>query len=316
MDYAIFVIAMGALVYGADFVIREAERIALHFNISHFVIGATIVGFGTSLPELAGSISATLKHKDNIAVANVVGSNIFNISLILGLTFLMASKISPDRDIFRKDSAWALFPVAAFILTAMDGNFSRFDGVLLLIMMGGYLLFLFQDSKNESLAGQNVDMDVVEAKERFNWLKTIALLLVGFVLVIIGADFAINSATNIALSLGVSEWIIGIFLVAFGTSLPELTVSITAARKNNADMTIGNIIGSNISNICVVLGGAALVSPLDFNLNENIFEIILMTLVTLMLIFITANKLYNRSAGIGLLVIFGILVTKSLEPYL
>lgn len=315
MDYVIFLAAMAALVYGADFVIKEAERIALHFNISHFVIGATVVGFGTSLPELAGSISATLKHKDNIAVANVVGSNIFNISLILGLTFLLASRVSPDRDIFKRDSAWALFPVTAFILTAMDGVFSRLDGVLLLMMMIGYLVFLLQDSNNSHI-DEHIDIDTTEARERFNWFRTGGLLLVGFVFVIGGADYAISSATNIALSLGVSEWIVGIFLVAFGTSLPELTVSITAARKNNADMTIGNIIGSNIANICLVLGGASLISPLHFNLNENIFEIALMTLVTLMLIFITANKLYNRSAGIGLLVLFGILITKSLEPYL
>jgi len=313
MDYLIFIAAMGALIYGADFVIKEAERIALHFNISHFIIGATIVGFGTSLPELAGSISATLKDNDDIAVANVVGSNIFNITLILGLVFLIASRVTPERDIFKKDSAWSLFPMSAFILMGMDGVFSRSDGVLLLLMMGGYILFLLQDSKDME---KKLDIDEEDAKERFNWTKTVGLLLVGFVLVIVGADFAIDSSSNIAKSLGVSDWIIGIFLVAFGTSLPELTVSITAARKNNADMSIGNIIGSNISNICVVLGGASIVAPLSFSLQNNIFEITLMLLATLMLIFITANRLYNKSAGIGLLILFAVLVVEALEPYM
>lgn len=313
MDYLIFVVAMGALIYGADFVIKEAERIALHFNISHFIIGATIVGFGTSLPELASSISATLKNNDDIAVANVVGSIIFNITLVLGLIFLIANRVAPKRDIFKKDSAWSLFPISAFILMGMDGVFSRVDGLLLLLMMGGYILFLLQDSKDIE---KNIDVDEKDAREHFNWIKTVGFLLVGFILVIVGADFAIESSSNIAKSLGVSDWIVGIFLVAFGTSLPELTVSIAAARRNNADMSIGNIIGSNISNICVVLGGASVVAPLDFSLQENIFEIVLMLLATLMLIFITANRLYNKSAGIGLLILFVTLVVEALKPYL
>jgi len=310
MDYIIFIFSMAALIYGADFIIREAEKIALHFNIPHFIIGATIVGFGTSLPELAGSISATLKHKDSIAVANVVGSNIFNITLILGLVFLIATKVTPERDIFKKDSAWSLFPVSAFILTAMDGEFSRGDGAILVFMMLGYLLFLFIDANDIK---KELDIDEKEVKEGFGWLSTIFLLLLGFVFVVVGADYTISSATAIAKSLGVSDWIIGIFLVAFGTSLPELTVSVAAARKNNADMSIGNIIGSNISNICVVLGVTSLVAPLEFHLEDNIFEITLMLLATLMLIFITANRLYNRSAGIGLLALFAILIVKTLE---
>ncbi|MFP4333697.1 MAG: sodium:calcium antiporter, partial [Campylobacterales bacterium] len=150
----------------------------------------------------------------------------------------------------------------------------------------------------------------------FGWFKAISLLLVGFVLVVGGADFAIDSASNIAYGFGISEWIVGIFLVAFGTSLPELVVSIQAARKNNADMSIGNIIGSNISNIFVVIGGAALVSPLSFNLQANIYDVMLMVFVTLMLVFIAATRLYNKSAGIGLLVIFALLILHNVEQYL
>jgi cation:H+ antiporter len=312
LDIVIFVVAMGALVYGADFIIKEAEKIAIHFDIPHFIIGATIVGFGTSLPELAGSISATLKGSDDIAVANAVGSNIFNIALVLGLTFLIAKKIEPKREIFAKDSAWVLFPVAAFILTGYDGEFSRLEGVLLLVMMGGYILFLLQDARDEL----ELDIDEREARENFAWFKTIGLLLVGFMLVVGGADFAINAASNIAYGFGVSEWIVGIFLVAFGTSLPELVVSIQAARKNNADMSIGNIIGSNISNICVVLGAASLVSPLSFNLQANMYDVMLMVFVSLMLVFIAANKLYGKSAGVGLLVLFGLLILHNIEQYI
>ncbi|MFP4486665.1 MAG: calcium/sodium antiporter [Campylobacterales bacterium] len=313
MDVVVFVVAMAALVYGADFIIKEAEKIAIHFDIPHFIIGATIVGFGTSLPELAGSVSATLKDSDDIAVANAVGSNIFNIALVLGLTFLIAKKIEPKRDVFAKDSAWILFPIVAFILTAYDGEFSRIDGVLLLIMMGAYILFLLKDARDDIA---ELDIDESEVKNSFGWFKAISLLLVGFVLVVGGADFAIDSASNIAYGFGISEWIVGIFLVAFGTSLPELVVSIQAARKNNADMSIGNIIGSNISNIFVVIGGAALVSPLSFNLQANIYDVMLMVFVTIMLVFIAATRLYNKSAGIGLLVIFALLILHNVEQYL
>ena len=130
MDYIIFVISMVALVYGSNFVINESEKIALHFNISHYVIGATLIALGTSLPEMAASVSASFHHKSDMAVANVLGSVIFNIALVLGLVFIVSKRINPKRDLFAKDSAWALFPVLILILMAYDGVISRFEGIL------------------------------------------------------------------------------------------------------------------------------------------------------------------------------------------
>ncbi|XPV54214.1 MAG: sodium:calcium antiporter [Halarcobacter ebronensis] len=132
MDFLIFVVSMGALIYGADFIIQQSEKIALHYNISHFVIGATLVAVGTSLPEMAVSMSAAIKGNADIAVANVIGSTIFNISLVLGAVFLVAKKITPDRDLFAKDSAWSLFPILIFILMAIDGKLNAIDGILFL----------------------------------------------------------------------------------------------------------------------------------------------------------------------------------------
>lgn len=306
MDLFIFIISMASLIYGADFVIKESERIALHFNISSFIIGATLIAVGTSLPEMAVSISASAKGSPDIAVANVIGSTIFNISLVLGLVFLLAKKIEPKRDIFAKDSAWSIFPILIFILMGIDGELSMIDGILFLCLMGAYLMFLI----NSNSIDEEINEDL--AKEIFNWKKTSILLLIGFIFLILGANFAIESATNIARSFGISEWVIGLFLVAFGTSLPELTISIKAAMNNNTDLAIGNIIGSNVANFTMVLGVSSIINPLNIDFNSYIFDISAAFTVSLMLVFITANKLYNKSAGIVLLVVLGLVIQNSL----
>lgn len=305
MHFIIFVVSMAALVYGADFIIKQSEKIALHYKISPFVIGATLVALGTSLPEMAVSISASLKGNGDIAVANVIGSTIFNISLVLGCVFLIAKKINPDRDLFAKDSAWALFPILVFILMGIDGKLNMFDGILFLLLMAAYLIFLIGSNQVE-------EIDEELAKEKFNWLNSAFFLLIGFVLTIGGADFAIDSASIIAKEFGVSEWVIGLFLVAFGTSLPELTISIKAALNNNADLAIGNIIGSNVANFTMVLGLSSIVNTLNVDFSKNFFDIVAAVIVSLMLVFITANKLYNKSAGIALLVILALVVQNSI----
>jgi len=304
LDILIFVISMSALIYGADFIIEQSEKIALHFNISPFVIGATLIALGTSLPEMAVSMSASLKGSGDIAVANVIGSTIFNISLVLGFVFLIANKIEPKRDLFAKDSSWSLFPILIFILMGLDGKLSRLDGFLFLMLMGAYLLFLIQSNQVDE-ANQDDD------KEKFAWGKTLSLLLIGFIFVVGGADFAIDSAGNIARNFGVSEWIVGLFLVAFGTSLPELVVSIQAARNNNADMAIGAIIGSNVANFTMVLGVSSLVNPLNVNLNATFFDVMAALIVSVMLVFITANKLYNKSAGIVMMTVLALVISNS-----
>ncbi|MDQ7044080.1 MAG: calcium/sodium antiporter, partial [Sulfurimonas sp.] len=261
MDYIIFLVAMAALVYGADFIIKESERIALHFDISHFVIGATLVAFGTSLPEMAASMMAATHGKSDMAVANVLGSVIFNITLVLGLVLFIAKSMKPERDMFAKDSAWVVVPVIIFLLMIQDGVISRIDGLIFLLLMISYLIFLFTSSKDE-LEGEVDDT----LAQKFKWGKTLALLVIGFIFTIGGANFVIDSGTNIARSLEVSEWIIGLFLISLGTSLPELVVSLAAIKKGNADMSIGNIIGSNVANFSMVIGGSSLIHPLMVNI--------------------------------------------------
>lgn len=308
MDFIIFTVAMSALIYGADFVIKESERIALHFNISHFVIGATLIAFGTSLPEMAASITASIADKSEMAVANVVGSNIFNIVLILGVVFLISKSIYPKRDLFFKDSAWIIVPLALFLIMINDGIVGRFDGFLSILLMLSYLFFLFSDSKNELSDGVDEDL----AKERFLWGKTAVLLIIGFTLTIGGAGFVVDSGANIARTFGVSEWIIGIFLISIGTSLPELVVSLVAIKKGNAEMSIGNVIGSNVANFSMVLGSAALINPLTIDLIATKFDIIILIATSVVLVFILANKLYNKTGSIFLLIILALLIQNHL----
>jgi len=298
---------MGVLIWGADLLIEQSESIALKFRIPEFIIGATLVALGTSLPEMAASIAASMDDKSEIAVSNVIGSNILNITLVLAAVFLIAKSITPQRDFFAKDSTWALMPVLVFVLMILDGVISRFDAVLLMLLMGAYLLFLLEDAKDVPVE------TLEETDESFDWKKVLPILFAGIALVVVGAHFTVESASNIAKSFGISEWIIGILMISLGTSLPELTVSVSAALKGKVDMAIGNIIGSNMANTTVVLGAAALANPLHINASIYIFDIATMIVATLILVFITANKLYNKSAGISLIIILGLFLNNTLQ---
>jgi len=309
MDFVIFIMAMGALIFGADFIVNQSERIALRFNISEFIIGSTLIALGTSLPEMAASMAASFDHKSEIAIANAVGSNIMNITLVLGVIFLLGKPFKPTRDFFAKDSIWALLPILTFLLMSIDGEIGKFDATLLFVLMFAYLLFLLEDAKSEEV--EEVDQTL---RKNFSWLSAISLLLVGFTMVVLGASFAIDSASNIAKSFGVSQWLIGVVVIAFGTSLPELIVSVTAALKGKTGMAIGNIIGSNLANTTMVIGGAAMVNNLNISLEAYHYDLALMTAATIMLIYITANKLYSRPAGIALLIVLALFIYEKIYP--
>ena len=308
MDFIVFIVAMASLIYGADFIIKESERIALHFNISHFVIGATLVAFGTSLPEMAASMMASYAGKSDMAIANVVGSVIFNITLVLGIVFFIAKDMKPKRELFALDGAWVVLPVIIFFIMIQDGAIGRFDGMLFLLLMASYIIFLFSSAKDD-LEGE-IDEDL--AKEKFNWSKTALLLGIGFTLTIGGANFVIESGSNIARDFGISEWIIGIFLISLGTSLPELVVSVVAIKKGNAEMSIGNIIGSNVANFSMVLGASSIINPLMINLQNARFDLIIMVSASLALLFILANKTYNKAGAIFLLIILALFIQNSI----
>jgi len=304
-DIAIFVFSLAVLIWGAGVLIDQSGKIAKHLGLSEFFIGATLIALGTSLPEMAASVTASIGGHGALSLSNIIGSNILNITLVLGFVFLLSSRIDPDRDFFAKDSSWALFPVFIFLLMISDGTLSRFEGALLAVLMVAYLLFLIRDGKDiitAELADDALTTDTAEIR----WSVTILLLITGLASVVLGADYLVKSASSIAEKMGISEWIIGIIMIAMGTSMPELVVSIVAARKGKAEMAIGNIIGSNMANISVALGTAAMFRPITIDVTLYMFDIAAMVIATLMLVFISANKLYTRPAGISLLIVLAI----------
>ena len=308
MDFVIFTLAMAALIFGADFIVHQSEAIAVRFKIPEFIIGSTLIALGTSLPEMAASVAASLNGKPEIAIANAIGSNIINITLVLGIIFIIAKPFKSTRDFFAKDSIWALLPILTFLIMSIDGKIGKFDAILLLILMVAYLLFLVEDSKN-GLIVEEIDEEI---KSRFSWIKSIILLLIGFLFVVVGAHFAVDSASNIAHTFKVSEWVISVVLISFGTSLPELVVSISAALKGKVEMAIGNIIGSNLANTTIVIGMAGLVRELPISWSSTYFDLSVMTAATVMLIYITANKLYSRPAGIALMILLALFIEEKI----
>ena len=311
--YIIFIISLTVLIYGADIIINQSEKIALKFSISEYIIGATLIALGTSLPEMAASITASYNNKPELSISNIVGSNILNITLVLGIVLVLAKDINPRRDFFAKDSSWALFPVVIFIAIILGGEISRFSGFILIILMCAYILFLIKHDKDTLELTKDDDIKI---NTEFNWLKVIILLIIGFLMVVYGADYTVKSASTIAKSFGVSDWIVGVVLIALGTSMPELVVSITAALKGKADMAIGNIIGSNMANITIALGAAAITKPIKIDFYAYMFDISTMLIATLMLVFITANKMYSKPAGISLLVLLMVFMEHTIKNVL
>ena len=301
MTTIIFVLALAVLIYGANVVIVQSEKIALHFKISEFVIGATLIALGTSLPEMATNISASFHDKADMAVGNIIGSNIMNITLVLGLVLLVARKINPQANGYKSDIFWLTLPVVLFLIAAYDGVITQVEGGVLLLFMLLYIVFLRFYNQKERIEGE-VDKQLL--KKPFFLPTTVALLLFGFVAITLGAHYAIESGATLALSFGVSEWFVGLLLISLGTSLPELVVSIAAAKKGKADMAIGNIIGSNLANITVAIAAAAIVSPLIVDTGTNFFDFVMLCVATAALAVIIAKRLYKKISGAVLLVLF------------
>ncbi len=307
MDFVIFILSLGALIWGSDLLVTQSERLALRVHTPQQLVGVMLVALGTSLPEMAVSMAASIYTKPQIAISNAIGSTIFNITLILASVFLVSKELKPKRDFFTKDSIWMLAPILIFILMISDGIVSRFDAALLLFFMGAYIYFLMQDSN--TIAQEALTL----TPQPFGWIKTISMIFSALVLLVLGAYFTVESASDIATGFGMSDWTVGVLMVALGTSLPELIIGISAAMKGKADMAIGGIIASNMANITVVIGMAGLISPLKLDSITYLFDIEILVGATLILVFITANKLYTKVAGMILLVLLGLFLDHTLR---
>ena len=278
MTWTNVLILVGGLIFlviGAELLVKGASSLAGILGISPLIIGLTIVAYGTSAPEMAVSIMSSFAGKADIAVGNVIGSNIFNILLILGISALVTPLIVA-RQIIRSDVPIMIGVSVLFLIFGLDGKISRVDGTIFFI--GGiiYTLSLLYQSRKQI---NNNDRDefaeeygLVEANTRVIWLRNLVFILGGSALLIIGSRWLVNSAISIARSLGVSELLIGLTIVSVGTSLPELATSVMASIRGERDIAVGNVLGSNIFNILAVLGVAGMIAPDGIIVSEAAIE--------------------------------------------
>ena len=247
------VIGFAALVKGADVFVDGAAALAGKFGIPQLVIGLTIVAMGTSLPEAAVSITAGLKGNAGITVGNIVGSNILNILIILGVTALITN-VAIQKSTFKYE-----IPYMLLVMGATGNEITFAEGIVLWVLFIAYLIYLYFLAKKG-----NTGEDDNQSFAQYPLWKSGLFIVLGAVLVVVGSNFVVDGATTIARACGMSERFIGLTIVAFGTSLPELVTSVSAARKGNAGIAIGNIVGSNIFNILFVIGTVALICPVPF----------------------------------------------------
>ena len=299
------------LVKGADWLVEGAAGIAEKAGISKLVIGLTIVAMGTSAPEAAVSISASVKNSADIAVGNVLGSNIMNILVILGLTAVI-TPLAVQASTVKYEIPFVFFISVIFALIGLlDGQIGRLDGVILWVLFIAYLTYLYFMSKadraNRYLGEEHEEDEEEEEKPRPVWQLAV-LFLVGLALIVFGSNLAVDAATAIAKLIGVSERFIGLTIVALGTSLPELVTSVTAARRDEADIAVGNIVGSNIFNLLFVIGTAALIAPVAYE-SKFIFDSVVAVLSVVILwicVFFFKRRTLQRWGGIVMLVCYAL----------
>lgn len=304
---AVLIVGFVFLVKGADFFVDGSSSIARIFNIPSVVIGLTIVSFGTSLPELAVSLTSAIKGVNGIAFGNVAGSNIVNLLLVAG-TAAAISPMQVEKSILRKDFPFSVLVAAALLLlisdTALSGGtenvISRADGLILLLF---FAIFMYS-TVSYSLSSQREAEDD-EDSEKPSLIKNIFFTLLGLFGVIAGGQAVVKSASFIAQAAGMSETLIGLTIVAFGTSLPELVTSIIAARKGENDIAIGNVVGSNIFNILFILGISTSIKPVSVEAS-SLYDV-LMLIGASAIVWIMARPKYRlgRTAGITMLVLYG-----------
>ena len=277
VPFAVVLLLVGFvfLVKGADAFVEGSSSIAKHFHVPSLIIGMTIVAMGTSLPETAVSVTASITGSNALAISNAVGSNIFNLMVVIGVCAAL-TPVAVQKSTLKIDFPFSVF--CAFLLLVLGRNhmtLTRVNGLLLTVLFVFFLLYMIRSaqhsmsSESSELTGEAAEMKVMSVP------KSLIFIVIGITAITFGSDWVVDGAKTIAAAFGISENLIGLTVVAFGTSLPELMTSIVAARKNEVDMALGNAIGSNIFNILMVLGIAAALNPITFIL-ENIIDIIVL----------------------------------------
>ncbi|MBM7707617.1 calcium/sodium antiporter [Chryseomicrobium sp. FSL W7-1435] len=307
MTYLLLLVGFALLVKGADYFVEGASKIAQSLRVSPLLIGLTIVAFGTSAPEASVSFIAAFEGNSDVAIGNVVGSNIFNITFILGVTALVFPLLVQSETI-RKEIPFALLGSVALLLLisdiqlqALDSNLiTRTEGIMLLLFFAVFLYYIFEVARKDRLNTEENPVDSANISKLKNSLLTIG----GLAGIVFGGTLVVDNSIEIALALGMSETLVGLTIVAVGTSLPELVTSVTAALKKQVDIALGNIIGSNIFNIFFILGTSAAISPLT--VDSKIFSDVWLMIGVTVLVIILARTKYkiSRIEGSVLAVIY------------
>ncbi|QGG48828.1 calcium/sodium antiporter [Heliorestis convoluta] len=305
MAYILLIVGFVLLIKGADLFVDGSSNIARALRISPLVIGLTIVSLGTSSPEATISIIAALEENTGVALGNVVGSNILNTSLVVGIAaFIYPLKVQSET--IKKEIPFALLATIVLLILVSDvplqgateNLLTRGDGFIILLFFAIFLYYVFEVARNNR---ESIKEEEAEQKPT-SWKKNILLTLAGLFGIILGGELVVKNATAIALSLGMSQTLAGLTIVAIGTSLPELITSATAALKKETEIALGNIVGSNIFNIFFVLGTTASIHPLVVN-SEIIFDIIVMVLLTItLLIFSRTSFEVGKLEGVFLVI--------------
>ncbi|GAA0712455.1 calcium/sodium antiporter [Paraclostridium ghonii] len=306
MKYIILLIGFIVLIKCADFFVVGASSIAKSLNIPTIIIGLTIVAFGTSAPEGAVSISAAMKGQNDIAIANVVGSNIFNLLCVLGVSAIIAP-VKVQKTTIIKEFPFALLASLVLLILSHDIKFqgynenalTRSDGLMLFALFSIFMYYLL-----EMALASKEEMDVEQGSSRNPIGKSILLSIAGIIGIIIGGNLVVDSATNIAIDLGMSENLVGLTIVSIGTSLPEFVTSIVAAKKGESDIAMGNIIGSNVFNILFVLGSSSIIHTINVQPIVFVDMIIMFFVTTMTYIFAISKKQVNRFEGIILILTY------------
>ena len=289
LDILLLVLGFAALIKGADWFVDGSAALARLFKVPGVIVGLTIVAMGTSAPELAVSASAALQGSNEIALSNVVGSNMFNLLMVLGICAII-HEIPVDEKIIKRDfpiniivtlavliavgrNAISMITGGSIVMNAEAGRVSRLTGLLLLIAFIIYIVFLIIEAR------KNPDAEEETNTKSYSPLKCFILILIGIGLIVGGGQAVVYSAKEIARIAGMSETLIGLTVVALGTSLPELVTSIVAAGKGETGMAVGNVVGSNIFNLMLILGTSAVIHPIGVNL-ESVFDLAILTLIT------------------------------------
>lgn len=306
IQLGLLVIGFALLIKGADWFVGGASKIADKFGIPQLIIGLTIVAMGTSAPEAAVSISAAIKNtaENNsaaIAIGNILGSNILNVVLILGITSIIVT-IPVQLSTVRYEIPFMI--VITCILAGIGytkGFLGKTDGLFLWVLMIVYMVYLIMMAKKGKIS---IGVEEGSVKVNENMLMLSLLLIVGIVSIVLGSDITVDAATSLARIFGMNERLIGLTIVAFGTSLPELITSITAAKKKNADIAVGNIVGSNIFNILFVIGTTSLITDVPYNYSFNFDSVVCIATSVLLLLCVVRKKKLTRVHGIIMLCVF------------